>query len=247
MHFQYANINYGIAGTVVERVSGIRFDLFVRENILKHISVGLPEVATFNAATIANSSNLGTIFVGKNGKWVENYDYYPTGIIPQRNLNGYVIGSNGVIFGPQGGLRASVSHLSNYIRMIANEGVTKEGTRVLASSSVRQMLKPIYQYHGVGSGSANDFHLYGLGLYTTSYRVNDMVIPHSTVRGHIGSAYGLISAYYFWGKYTLTYIVNGALYDYHYGTGTIYPKEHLLLNEAAYNFTRSLSTDFLIQ
>lgn len=52
-------------------------------------------------------------------------DYYPAGKIPVRNLTGYVVGSNGVVFGPQGGLRASVSHLSNYITMIANKGVTK--------------------------------------------------------------------------------------------------------------------------
>ena len=159
-------------------------------------------------------------------------------MIPQRNLTGYEIGSNGVIFGPQGGLRASVSHLSNYIQMLSNDGKTKDGTRILQSSSVQQMLKPIYQYHGKQSGSVNDFHLYGLGLYTTTYRINDMVIPHSTVRGHTGSAYGLISAYYFWGNYTLTYIINGALNGYTYGTGTIYEKERLLVHEAVYNFTR---------
>ena len=137
MHFTYANINFGIAGTVVEKISGIRFDIFVRENILKHLSQGLSEVATFNAGTISDSSNLGTIFVGSNGKWVPNYDSYPDGIIPQRNLTGYVVGTNGVIFGPQGGLRASVSHLSNYIQMLSNGGLTKEGIKVLQPSSVQ--------------------------------------------------------------------------------------------------------------
>lgn len=40
-HFHYANINYGIAGTILERVSGVRFDIFVKDNILKHLSTGL--------------------------------------------------------------------------------------------------------------------------------------------------------------------------------------------------------------
>ena len=203
------------------------------------MSQGLSEVATFNAGTISDSSHLGTIFVGSQGKWVANYDSYPDGVIPQRNLTGYAVGSNGVIFGPQGGLRASVSHLSNYIQMLSNGGETKEGTRVLQPSSVEEMLRPRYQYHGAKHGPVNDFHLYGLGLYTTTYRVNDNVIPHSTVRGHIGSAYGLISAYYFWGNYTLTYIVNGALHGYTYGTGTIYEKERLLIHEAVDNFTKA--------
>ena len=70
--------------------------------------------------------------MGSKGSWVPNYDYYPDGKIPARNLDGYQVGSNGLIFGPQGGLRASVTHLSNYMIMLANKGVTKEGTRVLS-------------------------------------------------------------------------------------------------------------------
>lgn len=102
-----------------------------------HISEGLQEVATFNIGTIQNSSHLGSCFVGDKGKWVADVDYFPTGVIPVRNLTGYVIGSNGVVFGPQGGLRASVTHLSNYITMIANGGVTKQGKRILSSASVK--------------------------------------------------------------------------------------------------------------
>ena len=51
-HYQYVNLNFGIAGAIVERASGVRFDIFVRERIGKHISAGLAEVATFNIGTI---------------------------------------------------------------------------------------------------------------------------------------------------------------------------------------------------
>lgn len=108
----------------------------MRERILRHISEGLAEIATFNIATIQNSEHLGTCFEEEDGKWVPAVDYYPDGKIPERNLTGYVIGSSGVIFGPQGGMRASASHLSNYITMLANKGVTKQGTRVLSAASV---------------------------------------------------------------------------------------------------------------
>lgn len=82
--------------------------------------------------------------------------------------------------------------------------------------------------------------MYGFGIYTTTYRKTDMVIPHEVVRGHTGSAYGLISGYYFWGNYTLTYIVNGALNGYGYGTGTIYEKERLLIYEAATKYINAM-------
>jgi CubicO group peptidase (beta-lactamase class C family) len=119
-YFQYVNLNFGIAGTIVEILSNTRFDIYQQEHILGPLSKGLPEEATFNPATIRNKRNLGVIYIGKNGTFAPNYDYYPTFDIPQRNLTGYKIGTNGVIYGPQGYLRASASHLTRYAIMLKN-------------------------------------------------------------------------------------------------------------------------------
>ena len=62
-----------------------------------------------------------------------NYDYYPDGKIAQRNLTGYKIGNNAVIYGPQGSLRASATHLSLYAIMLANGGKTKQGKTILSA------------------------------------------------------------------------------------------------------------------
>jgi hypothetical protein len=67
-----------------------------------------------------------------------------------------------------------------------------------------------------------DDHLYGFGIFTTSYLSSDTVISHEIIRGHTGSAYGLASAYFFFKDYTFSYIINGALYGYNYNTGTIF-------------------------
>lgn len=196
-------------------------------------------MATFNAANIQNTNNLGVIYFGNNSKWQPAYDYYPDGKINQRNLTGYKIGSNGVIYGPQGGLRASVSHLSNYAIMLANGGTTKQGKKILTPESVKDLLKPRYHYHGTTGGVTNDFHKYGLGLFTTTYRKTDTIITHKVVKGHTGSAYNLISAQHFWDDYTLTYIINGALNGYKYGTGTIYEYERLSIYSAVEKFINS--------
>lgn len=102
-----------------------RFDLFVKEKILGYVSLGLEEVATFDVGAIGTYEHLGAAFYGKNGEWVPDYDYYPDGNIPQKNMTGYKIGHNGVVFSPQAGMRASVHHLSNYAILLANKGVTK--------------------------------------------------------------------------------------------------------------------------
>lgn len=132
-HHQYVNINFGIAGTIVELISQKRFDLYQRENILKPLSEGLSEIATFNPVTIKNINNLGVIYIGKSQKWTPNYDYYPDGKITEANLTDYNVGENGVIFGPQGSLRASASHLTQYAMMLANGGKTKQGKAILSA------------------------------------------------------------------------------------------------------------------
>jgi len=98
------------------------------------------------------------------------------------------------------------------------------------------MFKPRYQFHGLEGGAKNDFHLYGFGLYTTTYLNSDIVIPHEVVKGHLGSAYGLISGYFFWKSYTLTYIINGALYGYKYEPNTIYETDRLTIHSAVNDF-----------
>lgn len=60
------------------------------------------------------------------------------------------------------------------------------------------------------------------------------------VKGHTGAAYNLISAQHFWGDFTLTYIINGALNGYKYGTGTIYEYERLAIYNAGDAFVKTL-------
>jgi hypothetical protein len=75
---------------------------------------------------LANQNNLATLYRGNaKGEWIPQNDYYPTGVIPAKNATGYVIGSNGIWFSPAAGLRASVTHMCNYVYMLGNKGVTK--------------------------------------------------------------------------------------------------------------------------
>jgi hypothetical protein len=65
------------------------------------------------------------------------------------------------------------------------------------------------------------FHLYGLGIFTSSYLI-DSVIDHEVVRGHLGEAYGLISGYFYWKNYTFSYVINGAMKGYEKANESIY-------------------------
>jgi hypothetical protein len=91
------------------------------------------EIPTFAPWTLLNPNNLAALYRGDNGKWKVQADYFPNGVIPEPNLTDYRIGTNALLFSPQAGLRVSVTHLNNYMFMLANKGVTKEGTRILTA------------------------------------------------------------------------------------------------------------------
>ena len=88
------------------------------------------ENATYNVAIVKDYRNVAALYSGNQAKRQPDCDNY-NGAIQQRNLTGYQPGKNGGVFGPQGGLRASVKHLNNYMYMLSNKGVLKNGKRLL--------------------------------------------------------------------------------------------------------------------
>jgi hypothetical protein len=125
--------------------------------------------------------------------------------------------------------------------MLAGGGKTKQGKVILSPSSVDEITKFRYLFHGKEGGDELDFNNYGFGLFRTTYRWTDIIIPHQVVIGHIGDAYGLLSGLHFWGKYTLTYIISGALNGYSTDTGTIYEYERMVIHSAAAAFFQASS------
>jgi CubicO group peptidase (beta-lactamase class C family) len=104
----------------------------------------------------------------------------------------------GVLFSPQGGLRVSPIELSRLMRMLA-QGGTFEGTTILQSTTVEQMLSEEWLYDGNnGDNYFNLFNSWGLGIQrTVNFTNGDIVLPQATCYGHAGEAYGLISDMYF--------------------------------------------------
>jgi hypothetical protein len=131
-------------------------------------------------------------------------------------------------------------HLNNYMYIHANKGVTRSGKRLLSEQSMNEIQKPRYQYHGSSGGGRVNFQLYGLGIFTTSYSSVDRIVSHEVVRGHTGSAYGLISGYHFWNDYTFSYIINGALNGYSYDSATIYERERETIHSGVEGFVKKL-------
>jgi CubicO group peptidase (beta-lactamase class C family) len=192
-YFSYSNINFGILGTIIEKVSNTRFDIYVREQILEPLGI----TGSFNVNDI-NINQLAVLYRKTNGSWIPQADNYQ-GIQPVfTNIEGYVPGTNGLRFAPQGGLRCSGNDLSKIFLLLLNKGA-QNGVRVLEEVTVNEMVSPVWDYNGTnGNNYYGLFRGWGLGIHRSSDTPNNDIVLSGSSRmlGHPGEAYGLVSDAY---------------------------------------------------
>ena len=219
-YFQYGNLNWGVIGTVMERVSGERFDRLMKRVLFDPMGIR----GGFNPAemSVVDVSNIATLYRKRteiNGKevwnargpWIAQVDDYSQVAPVPRAGPGYVIGTNGTLFGPQGACRLSAADLGKVMLMLMNEGM-HDGKRVLSVASVREMLREQWRADADGSGKNGDvnsgggkqlMNAWGLGnqhfLDVTGAARGDRLVEGGgfTALGHLGDAWGLTSAFVF--------------------------------------------------
>ena len=195
--FDYCNLNFGILGTILENVTGERFDIYQREHILKQLDTNADYLADYLQPE--QFKNLGTIY-RKREQWTPQVDYN-TKQPKQRNFKDYKIGTNATLFAPQGGLRISFNDLGKTLQMLMNEG-NFNGEQILNPQSYNEIISNHWNYDETlknGKTYGGVMLHYGLGTYkldgnSTARLCKDYEVD---LIGHSGEAYGLISGIYF--------------------------------------------------
>jgi CubicO group peptidase (beta-lactamase class C family) len=200
-YFAYVNLNYPIVGSIIEKVTGVRFDIWMRREILEPLRLD----ACFNwpacsDVAVARAVELDT----PEGKPVKD-DLHGTRpgcpvfvkVGTPCDLNLWRLGENGSLFAPQGGLRISARGLARIGRMLLGEG-TLDGVRVLSPQSVGLLLTQVWTFNG--SNGATDGGFYcgaGNGTHQLPNRIagcaDDMGTRGAILLGHAGDAYGMKS------------------------------------------------------
>lgn len=187
--FAYSNIAYGLIGTLIEALSAERFDIFMKNEVLGPLGIS----GSFNINHLDNLSDLAVLYRNSVAQ-ADNFQGLPP--FPFNN-DEYVPGTNGLRFGPQGGLRTNLEGLMAFGEMIVNYGMHND-TAFLDSSTVALMLAPQWSYNGSnGDNYFGLFNSWGLGIHRslglTGNGNGDAVIPGEVLYGHTGEAYGLVS------------------------------------------------------
>ncbi len=198
--FRYANFNYVLVATVLESASGERFDELAQKWVLRPL--GLKACFGWTSCERNTVMHGVTLYaadgsVRKDGK-AERFEDCPVrDTTSECVLKGYIPGSNGAVFSPQGGLRISVLDLTVLGRLFLNQGHHAE-TVFLTPNSIQVLVGPDWVYDGSnGNTSGGFFCSYGMGVQTlrpkTTLCGDTLFDDRRTVIGHPGEAYGLLS------------------------------------------------------
>jgi CubicO group peptidase (beta-lactamase class C family) len=201
-YFQYVNLNFGILGTLVERISGERFDKYCIAHIFKPLGMN----ASFDVRDIPDINNLAVLYRKENGKWTPQNDNWQGVRPPNRALEDYKIGSNAVLFAPQGGLRVSAADLTKFMILHMNNG--KYGkVRIIADSTAKRMHQVVWSFNGSNGFSEKDFYT----NYALAFMRTEKLVPGVELIGHSGDAYGLLSGLYYSEKekFGIVFMTNG--------------------------------------
>jgi CubicO group peptidase (beta-lactamase class C family) len=186
--YEYCNLNFNLAGAILEKYSGLRFDAYIQKNILKPLGLyGGYDVDQLD------KSRLATLYAYQrdSAKFTASPAAY---VSKSEELKTYIPGYTTPIFSPTGGMKISAPDLAKYLLLHMNYG--KVGTtRIISTANSKAMQTPL-------STDEN----YGLALWKT-----DVLLPRVELVGHTGSAYGLYSALFFnpAEKYGFVVISNG--------------------------------------
>lgn len=199
-YFSYANLNTVVTASMMETVTGERFDQLMARLVLDPLDLD----ACFNWPGCSDGAVARAVVLQREGSpvWDDLGGQRPDCPVVVRegeacDLARWRAGENGALFSPQGGLRISTRDLAIIGRALIGQGEVN-GVRLLTRDSVAEMITPAWTYDG-GNGDTwgGVFCRHGLGIHILQTDREDCAddpgLPAGQWVGHSGDAYGLRS------------------------------------------------------
>lgn len=236
--FSYSNAAWGVVASVIELVSEQRLDRYAKENIFDPLNM----YASFNPVDI-DGDDYAVLYQFENETWVPQADYYVDEVPVDRGYEGYELGKNGLLFGPQGSLRANLPALRTLGDLLINGGEVN-GVRVLEPSSVEEMTNAYWTFEGDNGDTWDNFWMsYGLAVHRiTNHEEKDVIFPDREMVGHPGIAYGLLSDMYVDPKtgVGVIFVTNGSKQEFEYGEKSSFYGVEEAVFEILYSYLKEL-------
>jgi len=163
--WQYQNVMYGLVGTIIERVSGMPWDAFVRARIFKPLGMNETEALV---SQIVGKPNVAVphALVGDSVR-----------VVPIRSTD---------LVAPAGSVWSSVSDMSKWMRFVLDSGRVGS-TRLIKQETFREIVTPQIQapmeeYPALQLAKP-DFFSYGFGWFIQDYHGQHVWMHTGSING----------------------------------------------------------------
>lgn len=194
--YDYCNLNFNMAGAVLERLTGERFDTYIKQQILTPL-----DLYGGYCVDSLDKNNFAQLYVYDAQS--DTFTPQPAAYSPRTTeIDTYQLGQSTPLFSPTGGVKIAAVDLAKYMQMHMNYGKGVD-QRIISKKSAQTMQTKRTEKDG-----------YGLALR----EVDNFVVGEHMV-GHTGSAYGLYSTMFFSPKkkFGIVIITNGCVPTYSNG------------------------------
>jgi CubicO group peptidase (beta-lactamase class C family) len=222
--FSYSDTNFAVIAQIMERVSGVRFDRFMRETLFEPLNLGIGY--NWSGVSQAKRNRAAAACRWDGSAWTPQVDGAPPRapeIAFYRGENNevateanYSIGLNGFAFAPHGGLRLSLADMDRLARFYL------DGAPLAGEGALALMSAPHWTFDPQAPNGATErgwYQSFGLGVHVPLGRDAPGASPGDNFfgpgtpdwRGHLGDAYGLMTGL-FWNARedaTIVWAVNG--------------------------------------
>jgi CubicO group peptidase (beta-lactamase class C family) len=147
--YQYCNLNYNMVGTIIEKISGERFDQYVKHHILDPL-----KLYGGYCVDSLDKSRFATLYEYNDS--LEKFIASPAAYAQRREeIKNYTMGYSTPVFSPTGGMKISAPDLAAYMIMHMRQGRYR-GKKIISKESAKQMQTKLSDKEG-----------YGLAIITT--------------------------------------------------------------------------------
>lgn len=179
--YEYCNLGFNTLGTILEKVSGERFDKYIVNHILKPLGV----YGGYEVGSLDSSKFVKIYAYQKDG----SFQWNPEAYAPRtKEIANYKFGYSTPIFSPTGGMKISALGLARVMTMHIGYGTTPDNIKIISNESSKMMQSNVIPT------SADEPGYYGFALRNT-----DELLDGYTMEGHTGGAYGVFTSM-FWDK-----------------------------------------------
>ena len=179
-NYEYCNLGFNTLGTILERISGERFDKYIVNHILNPLGIyGGYEVLSLDSTKFVKLYSYNEA----DSSFTHSPAAYST---REDEIKNYVFGHSTPVFSPTGGLKVSALDLAKAMMMHMGNG-TLNGVKIIDSTSSAMMQSKVAEKTDEGDS-------YGFAI-----RISDQLLDNHTMIGHTGSAYGVFTSM-FWDK-----------------------------------------------